>query len=298
MDEFDLIHRHFVPLAEGFPGSLNLRDDAALVDIPAGQQLVITKDAITAGVHFLGDEDAALIAKKLLRVNLSDLAAKGAQPLCYFLALMLPETTSETWVARFASGLAEDQKIFSLALAGGDTTATRGPLALSLTALGTVPTGRMLLRSGARAGDALYVSGQLGDAALSHWRLLPQPRLALGRALLEQNLAHACMDISDGLVQDLGHICTASGVGAAIEAGRVPCKADLETALTAGDDYELLFSASPDADETIAALAAELGTPLTRIGAITAEGNVTVRDASGDPITFKRGGYRHFGQKP
>src|SRR5262249_34689710 len=135
MDEFSLIRRHFAPLAAGFPGALALRDDAALIDVPAGQQLVITKDAINAGVHFHADEDAAITAQRLLRVNLSDLAGKGATPLCYFLALALPENTAESWVARFAAGLAEDQKSFGILLAGGDTTATKGPPSLSLTAL-------------------------------------------------------------------------------------------------------------------------------------------------------------------
>lgn len=295
MDEFDLIRRYFVPLAERFPGALGLRDDAALIDVPTGQQLVVTKDAISAGVHFWDNEDAALTARRLLRVNLSDLAAKGAAPLCYFLALMLPKNIDEAWVSRFASGLVEDQKIFGIHLAGGDTTATEGSLALSLTALGTVPKGQMLLRSGAQAGDAIYVSGQLGDAAMSNWRALPEPRIALGIQLRERGIATASMDISDGLVQDLGHICNASNVGAVIEAERVPRgAADLETALTAGDDYELLFTAGPDAEEKIRALSTELGIALTRIGSVCKGEGVSVRNLSGTEIALTKTGYRHF----
>ena len=210
MDEFSLIAKYFRPLAKDFPGALNLQDDAAHLRIPAGHKLVVTNDAITAGVHFKGDEDAAHIARKALRVNLSDLAGKGATPLCYFLALMLPEAPDEQWLARFAQGLAQDQQEFGITLAGGDTTAIKGPLTLAVTALGLVPDHAMLKRGGAHAGDEIYVSGTLGAAALSGYTLLPEPRLALGQSLL--GVASACMDISDGLVQDLGHLCTASGV--------------------------------------------------------------------------------------
>lgn len=302
MDEFSLIERYFRPLSEGFEGSLGLRDDAALIALPPGHQLVVTTDAITAGVHFIGNEDANLIAKKLLRVNLSDLAAKGAVPRCYFLTLMLPENTEEAWVARFAHGLAEDQKTFGIHLAGGDTTATTGPLALSLTALGTVK-GTMLRRSGATAGNAVYVSGTLGEAAaglaclqgkqprnaaLERRYLLPEPRLALGKALLERGIATACMDISDGLVQDLGHICEASGVAATIEASLVPRNdASLEAALSGGDDYELLFTVP-------AAKAPEVPQGCTPIGRITQGSGVVVLDAQAKPMTLKRAGYKHF----
>lgn len=303
MEEFSLIARHFAPLAASFPGSLNLTDDAALVDVPPGMQLVITKDAITAGVHCFGTEPAALIARKLLRVNLSDLAAKGARPLCYFLALILPQDTQEAWVADFAAGLAQDQAEFGIHLAGGDTTATPGPLSLSLTALGTVPAGGMLRRSSARAGDALYASGTLGDAAAGLALLsagggertpeqahciaryhLPQPRLALGHRL--RGLATACMDISDGLAQDAGHLCAASGVGAVIEAARLPrAGATLAQALTGGDDYELLFTLP---------LGAPVPEGCTRIGHMTEESGVRVLDAGGAAMALPRAGYRHF----
>lgn len=323
MDEFGLIATYFRPLAAGFAGSLDLTDDAALIDVPAGERLVITKDAIVEGVHFIGNEDAALIARKLLRVNLSDLAGKGARPLCYFLAAMLPRHMDERWIAGFAEGLAEDQRTFGIHLAGGDTTATSGPLSLSLTALGTMPEGTMLRRSGAKAGDDVYVSGTLGDGALGlkllqghtgplsdahrsylqQRYLLPEPRVATGMAL--RGIASASMDISDGLVQDLGHLCTASGIGAMIEVARIPLSPAgrewmekdaniIEIALTGGDDYELLVTAPPSQADAIQTIAKEIGVTLTRVGIMTEGSGVTVKDAQGNPLTLPRKGYRHF----
>lgn len=311
MDEFGIIQTYFSPLAKGFPGSLNLKDDAALLHAPAGCELVATTDALIAGVHFLGHEDASLIARKALRVNLSDLAAMGARPMAYLLALMLPKNTKPAWLARFAAGLAQDQRLFSLHLAGGDTTATPGPLSLSITAFGSAPKGKALKRSGARPGDSIYVSGTLGDSALGlaslrgklksrlsgsdrefleDRYLLPQPRVALGQKLLET--ANACMDISDGLVQDLEHICAASGTGADIHAGRLPLSkaaaslpGALSAALCGGDDYELLFTAPPEKP---------VPGDCTAIGEITKGKGVRVLDAKGKPITLARKGFKHF----
>jgi thiamine-monophosphate kinase len=253
MNEFSLIEKYFKPLAENFAGSLNLSDDAAIISPPEGCELIITKDAISQGIHFIGNESPDLIASKALRVNLSDLAAMGAQPICYLLALMLPKDTSEEWLEKFAGGLKQTQEEFSIHLAGGDTTATNGSLSISITAIGSVPKGEALRRSGAKIGDDIYVSGTLGDSvlglALCHPResgdlgqhseppkipaqggddeylinryLTPQPRISLGISL--RNIASSAMDISDGLVQDLGHICTASNVGAVIYADKIPC---------------------------------------------------------------------------
>lgn len=322
MDEFALIKTYFTPLAAGFSGSLNLSDDAALIDVPAGKQLVITKDAINEAVHFLGTEEAALVAKKLLRVNLSDLAAKGATPLCYFIAASLPREIDERWIADFAEGLKQDQQEFAIHLAGGDTTQTLGMLNFSLTALGLVDTGDMLKRSGAQIGDNIYVSGTIGDAALGLMLLngelnpnferddeleqryfLPQPRVILGQKLV--GIAHACMDISDGLVQDLGHICNASGAGASIHMPHVPLSEsaaglisrypDLqERIITGGDDYELLFTAPPSAEKAIMALSQETDTPIANIGAILPGSGVAVLDADRSPVTLKQAGYKHF----
>src|SRR6516225_4998121 len=217
--EFELIARYFRPLAAGRAGALGLADDAALVDVPAGERLVVTADALVGGIHFLPDDPPDRIAHKMLRSNLSDLAAMGAKPLAYFMTCCFPRPLEESWLARFAAGLAEDQREFGIALMGGDTTATPGPLTLSVTAFGTVEAGRALRRSTARAGDLVAVSGTIGDGALglavlkgripaaegtehlvSRYRL-PEPRLALGRSL--SGLATSAMDISDGLAGDL-----------------------------------------------------------------------------------------------
>ncbi len=312
MDEFALIKKCFAPLAKDFPGSLNLTDDAAVFAVPAGQELVVTKDAIVEGVHFLGHEEPGLIARKLMRVNLSDLAAMGATPLCYFLAVMLPKTTGIEWLQRFAAGLTADQQEFAIHLAGGDTTATPGPLCLSLTALGTVPEGKALKRSGAKVGDLVYVSGTLGDAALGlkllqgnpsprrgegklvDRYLLPQPRIALGQQL--RGLASACIDVSDGLVQDLGHICETSGTGADIERDKIPLSetaaqmikdnpALWDAVLAGGDDYELLFTLPPGKEALPGCM---------RIGIMTEGRDVRVLDESGKLVTMGKKGFRHF----
>ena len=315
MDEFDLIARHFAPLASGAPGAFGLTDDAALVEVGAGRRLVVTKDMVVAGVHFLADDPADLVARKLLRVNLSDLAAMGAAPRAYLLAIALPRDVDDSWVAGFAAGLGVDQEAFGVHLIGGDTVATDGPLTASITALGEVGADHALRRAGARPGDTVYVSGTLGDAALGllvrrgalpeldadaqaslvdRYRL-PRPRLDLGQQL--QGVASAAIDISDGLVADLGHVCARSGVGAEVEAGRAPLSPAARSALeaspelmasvlTGGDDYELLFTAS-----SVDGLTAV--PPITAIGRITDGSGVRVLDNEGAPMTFPSAGYRH-----
>ncbi len=313
MDEFSLIAKYFKPLAANFAGSLNLSDDAAIISPPEGCELIITKDAISEGIHFIGNESPDLIASKALRVNLSDLAAMGAQPLCYFLALMLPKNTSEQWLEKFASGLKQTGEEFSIHLAGGDTTATNGNLSISITAIGSVPKGVALRRNGAKIGDDIYVSGTLGDSALGlqllssraqprdldkdffiNRYLTPQPRISLGVSL--RTIANSAMDISDGLAQDLGHICTASNVGAVIYSDKIPTtnKQQLEAALSGGDDYELLFTAPPEKSETIKNLAKKLSLPLTCIGKITSGNSVQVLDENGKEITLNKKGFSHF----
>jgi len=316
--EFALIARHFRPLAG--EGALDLGDDAALLTPPAGQQLVLAADALVAGVHFLPDDPPGMIARKLLRVNLSDLAAMGAAPLGYLMTTAFTRGTPDTWIADFVAGLADDQQRFGLAVLGGDTVATPGPACFSLTIIGTVPPGQALHRRGARIGDDIWVSGSIGDAALGLRVLqgklpadaeghlaqryrLPEPRLALGQAL--RGVARAAMDVSDGLVQDLGHLCRAAGCGAEITADAVPLSpaaraalaadaALLPLILTGGDDYELLFAAAPEDAEAVQAASIKAGMPVVRIGRFIAGDGVVVRDGSGATITLPQGGWSHF----
>jgi len=321
MDEFGLIKKYFGPLAADYSGSLALSDDAAIIDVPPGRELVITKDAISEGVHFIGSEDAALIAKKLLRVNLSDLAAMGAKPMCYFLAAMLPKDTEEAWVAQFARGLQEDQGRYAVYLAGGDTIATQGQLSFSITALGTVEKGRALRRSGAKPGDHIYVSGTIGDSALGlkslrgglsampeaqkyleQCYLLPEPHIALGQRLY--GIAGACMDVSDGLAQDLGHIAEASQVGAVIYRDHIPLsKAALallaknealwSAILGGGDDYQLLFTVPAAKEKQLRTLSNDLELTLTCIGEIREGRGVAVLDGNKKPLAAAKG-FSHF----
>jgi thiamine-monophosphate kinase len=313
--EFEFIARRLRPLASS-SGALGLVDDAALLEPRPGMQLVLTKDAMVAEVHFFAGDPPDQIAQKLLRVNLSDLAAMGAAPIGYLLALARPRALEDEWLAAFCAGLADDNAAFGVSLLGGDTISTPGPLTLSLTALGEVPSGTALLRSGARPGDDIWVSGTLGDAALGlavlQGRLdaaglvrahlieryrLPQPRLPLGQAL--RGLAHAAIDISDGLLADLGHIVETSGVGAELCADLLPLSAaDLpgaqDAALSGGDDYELLFTAPGSRRNAIERLSQTLDLPLSRIGVMQPGTTLRVVDATGAEIHPSRTGWQHF----
>ncbi|MBC7908104.1 MAG: thiamine-phosphate kinase [Rhodospirillaceae bacterium] len=321
-DEFQVIAQLFAPLAKSFPGALGLTDDAAFLPPDALAETVVTVDAMVAGVHFLPDDPPDLVARKLVRVNLSDLAAKGAVPFGVLLAAAFPHGTSQDWLERFAHGLGRDLTEFNIALIGGDTVATPGPLTLSLTAMGKVAAGRAILRSGAQDGDVVWVSGSIGDgalglqaardqlalapehvAALAERYRLPRPRVSLGPCLV--GVASAGMDVSDGLVQDLGHLCRASNLAATVDAAAVPlspaARAALEqgqsllaTLLTGGDDYELLFTAPPSATADFLDLAKRIGVPLTAIGRMQAGSGVTVHDASGQILSLGQGGWRHF----
>jgi thiamine-monophosphate kinase len=306
--EFGLIARCFAPLAG--PGGLGLLDDAALLAPPPHRELVISADALVAGVHFLPDDPADLIARKLLRVNLSDLAAKGAVPLGYLLTVAAPRATPEVWFAEFAAGLAQDQAEYGVTLLGGDTTSTPGPVCLSLTIIGHVAPGEMVRRSGARAGDGIWVTGTIGDAALGlavarqgaggaflldRYRL-PRPRVGFPLA----GIASAAMDVSDGLVQDLGHLCRASSLAARVDAAQVPLSpaaaaaGDLLRCLVGGDDYEILMAVPPDRTERLLEAASDARVPVTRIGAFAAgEPDVAVENAPAD-LAASAGGWSHF----
>lgn len=323
--EFELIARYFAPLAAEAPGALGLTDDVALVDVAAGEQLVVKTDAIVAGVHFLAGDPPDLIARKLLRVNLSDLAGKGARPVAYLMTCVFPGDLDEAWLATFVEGLAADQREFGFSLLGGDTTATPGPLTLSATVFGAIAKGRLPWRGAAQAGDAVLVSGTLGDGALGldvqrqafpeldaagrahlvdRYRL-PRPRLQLGRALVEAGLVHAAMDISDGLLADLGHICRTSRLGADIEWPRVPlsdpaariiaARPELrERAIAGGDDYELLLTVAAGDVPAATRLAEREGVRLTPVGAMRAGADVRIVDENGAELRVSSSGYRHF----
>ena len=311
--EFAFIARHFRDLAG--PAAFGLADDAAVFLPPPGRELVVAADAMVAGVHFLDDDPPRTIGAKLLRVNLSDLAAMGAVPLGYLMTLSIPPGLPPDWFAAFADGLRDDQARYDLSLLGGDTTSTPGPLVLSLTILGHVAPGAALRRNGARGGDGVWVTGTVGDGTLGLAALregladpdgsladryrLPRPRLGLALA----GVAHAAIDVSDGLLQDLGHLCRESGTGARIETALVPASAAaaaagphwLERRLTGGDDYELLLAVPPEREQALLRTAAEAGIAVTRIGAFD-DGTRGVRAVmpDGSELAVARPGWSHL----
>ena len=310
--EFSLIAEFFAPLATS-KGALGLKDDVALLHPRAGRELVLTTDAIIAGVDFFANDPPDTIAQKALRVNLSDLAAKGAEPFGYLLTLCLPKNIGAKWLRAFTRGLARDQKAFGITLLGGDMSSTPGPLTISVTALGTVPKGRAILRRGAKDGDLVFVSGTIGDsggglAALKAKRRapflidrcrVPQPRVALGNAL--RGIASAALDVSDGLIADLGHLADVSKVHVAIVATRVPLSAalrkaqgDVAAAVTAGDDYEIAFTAPRAKRAKVLAAAKESNTTATEIGWVMPGRGVALLGADGRAMKIATKGWEHF----
>jgi thiamine-monophosphate kinase len=314
--EFELIARYFAPLARGFKGAGGLKNDNAFLALDARHDLVIKTDTIVGGVHFLADENPRMVAARALRVCLSDLAAGGAVPFTYQLSLSLARGWKESWVAGFARGLAADQRRYGLRLCGGDTTSTPGPTTITVTAIGKVARGRGLRRDGARAGDELWVSGTIGDAALgllaARGRLedaalekryrLPQPRTTLGLRLV--GIASATADVSDGLLADAGHIAEASRLAAHIERDRVPLSAAAKRAIASkpslwanvlggGDDYELVIAVSPRKRAALQGAARAAGVKVTRIGSV-ASGKGVHLTVGGRPMRAPRGGYVHF----
>jgi thiamine-monophosphate kinase len=317
-----LIARYFAPLAT-HPGALALSDDAAFLKPPPGCEIVLKTDAIIGGVHFFAEDAARDVAKKALRVNLSDLAAKGAKPLGFLVSLALPKEIGGDWLAGFAQGLREDAEAYGCPLFGGDTDRTPGPITISIAMVGSVPDGTMVRRAGARPGDRVFVTGTIGDAALgvvlrkgARWPLsdaqrdhllsrylLPQPRNALAEAV--RTHASSAMDVSDGLAGDFAKLCRTSKVAAEIAAARVPLSdaaqaaiaadpALLETALTGGDDFEIVCTVPPAKADGFRAAAEAAKVAVTDIGEIRAGEGVRFVDSAGHALAFKRTSFSHF----
>jgi thiamine-monophosphate kinase len=316
----------FRPMAKN-PGAFALLDDAAVVAPPPGSDVVLKTDAIVGGVHFFHDDPADAVAKKALRVNLSDLAAKGAEPLGFLLTLLLPAEADEKWAARFARGLAEDAEKFRCPLFGGDTDRTPGPITISIAAFGHVPRGKMVRRAGAKPGDLIVVTGTIGDAALglmlrrepgnptferldsaarsqlADRYLLPQPRNAIALAIREH--ASASIDVSDGLAGDLTKLAAVSGVVASLNAKLVPLSDGaravlqaepklIEQILSGGDDYEIAATVPENRLGALQAAASAAGIGLTTIGRIEQGEGIVITGLDGKPLTLRRGSYSHF----
>jgi thiamine-monophosphate kinase len=322
-----IIQEFLAPLAAGYPGAFGLKDDCAVLTPAAGHDLIVKTDPIAAGVHFFPDDKPEDIAWKALAVNVSDLAAKAATPRAYVMALSFPEAPARDWMQRFAAGLAEAQRAFGMHLIGGDTDRRPGPVSITLTVFGEVPSGRMVQRGTAHAGDRLLCTGQLGDSALGlalikdpsltarwgltaaetahvkqrYWR--PMPRLEARDVL--RDVASAAMDLSDGLMKDCGRMCAASGVGARLatrDLALSPAAAKIVRAepsrwqdvVAGGDDYEILFAVRPDRIARLVAEAAKRALPICAIGDVIPGSGVTITAPDGQPLVLDRTGWDHF----
>lgn len=327
MGEDELIASIFAPLASDFAGALGLKDDCAVLSPPPGEDLVLTTDAVAAGVHFFADDAPADIAWKALAVNVSDLVAKGARPVAYLLSIAFPERPERAWLDGFARGLAEAQAAFGIGLAGGDTDRRPGPVSATITAIGAVPRGRMVRRATARAGDLVFLSGTLGDSALGLLvrrdraqaeamgidaegsgflvgrYLRPEPRLALAPHLL--TFATAAMDVSDGLAKDCARLARASGLSAVLDAARMPLSEPargalqrhpnlIETMLAGGDDYEVLAAVPPERAEAFRRAAVESGVAVTEIGRLSEGAGLTIIGRGGRVLALGVAGWDHF----
>jgi thiamine-monophosphate kinase len=322
MDEFGFIEKYLAPLATD-DGAFALTDDAAVFSCEEGKEIVIAKDAISEGVHFLPNTEPRLIAKKLVRVNLSDMAAMGANPKHYLMSAALNSKVDELWLKEFCESLAEEQKEFGISLLGGDTIKQSGPITLSMTMIGEVEKEKILRRNGAKIGDDIYVTGNLGNAAFGLKILqntlkieqndaksefvgkycLPNPQIGAGTALV--GLISAAIDVSDGLLGDLSRICDCSGVGAEIYKNILPVSENAtqllerqenlwSLVLSGGDDYELLFTAAPAKAAEIEAISQKIDVKMTKIGQIKEKTGVNVLDSAGNIITFDNTGYKHL----
>lgn len=326
LGEFALIEHCFKNLGRSdIPGvGRGIGDDAAVLFVPRTQDLLATTDTLVEGVHFTRDADPRQLGWKALCVNLSDIAAMGGEPRWYLLSLTLPPTTPLSWVEQLALGLGAAGEQYRVALVGGNTSSTTGPVVVTISLFGVVGNGRPILRSGAEVGNRIFVSGTVGDAVLGlrhltgvdcepsdavdylvDRHLRPLPRTELGMALVDAAVARSAVDVSDGLLADLGHLCDASGVGADLYLEKMPLspaarqwlgEGDLDrwrVLLTGGEDYELLFTIAPGALDQIPALSAKLGLPLTDIGVVTQEKGVRLWN-SGKPMAIRDAGFKHF----
>lgn len=320
MNEFEMIERYFAPLTMGRAGSAGLQDDAAVVAIPDGHELVVTSDTVNEGIHFLENSAPAHIAKKALRVNLSDLAAMGAEPLCYQMNIAFPQKPTEEWLSAFSRALLADNHEYGVYCSGGDTTSIQGDaLSVSITAMGIVPKGKAVRRGGAQDGDCLVITGEIGDAvlglkalqeelqgyenAVSRYRM-PRPRCSV--VDIVQKYAHAATDISDGFLADSLHIGKASGLGVALDFDVYPFSDDVRQAIDAGvlsfdsavkggDDYELILAVSPDDMPVVMRLLKNAGLIPFCLGVFTSsEQGLILSDADKKHIDTNGGGWVHF----
>ncbi|MEP3049465.1 MAG: thiamine-phosphate kinase [Roseibium sp.] len=325
--EFELIKRYFAPLASD-PGSVGLTDDAAVISPREGYDLVLTKDVLAADIHFFANDAPEAIAAKALRVNLSDLAAKGAAPRGYLLGLALPSDWTAQWLERFCNALAADQTAYDVKLLGGDTIRSGNGLQVSITAIGEVPTGRTVRRSGSKAGDIVFVTGTIGDASaglkarldagfsarhnltseqeayILDRYLLPRPRTRLASAL--QTYASASMDVSDGLTSDCEHMARASNMDFTLELGQIPlspalqqlksaCQQDFMHCINGGDDYEILATVPAETADEFSNAAAALKCPVTRIGHVdSGAGDARLSNFGTTVELSPGGGFKHF----
>lgn len=330
MNEFDRIARFFKPLAKDFPGALNLTDDAAIMQVPPEVDLVVTTDAMVEGIHFSAEDTPQSIAQRLLRSNLSDLAAMGAQPVSYTLITALNKDVHDNWLESFSQTLQADQKKYNIHLMGGDTVRTEGPKHFSITAFGVVPRGQAMKRTlrknlGPNDTYEIYVTGTIGDSTLGlmaaqgkklygvnaedieflkQRHFAPEPRLELGRTI--RTFALACIDISDGLAADIGHMAVASMGQAIIEADKVPLSPaakkaldawpeHMEAILTGGEDYELAFVIDSRENSLLKIAATKINVPLTKIGELKfGEGGIQILDANKRMMMLKQKGWQHF----
>ncbi|MBF0177503.1 MAG: thiamine-phosphate kinase [Magnetococcales bacterium] len=330
LGEFELIRRFFASRENIAPSAMSvvagIGDDAAVLAVPRTQHLLTSVDTLVEGIHFASDQDPFLVGCKALLVNISDMAAMGATPHCYLLSLSLPATTPLRWVEEFSRGLREIAGRFSLSLIGGDTVGSRGGVTVTISILGLTGQNRAIFRSGAQVGDCVFVSGSIGDATLGlawsmgqlpwvnpddgNWlcnRLdLPQPRVQLGKMLQDAAVAHAAIDISDGLVADLGHLGASSGVNVRIHAEKVPLSdtarrvihgrdsSMLTRLLTGGEDYELAFAAPDGARHSILEISHCLEIPITEIGECVAGAPGVTLLSAGEPMLLEQAGWSHF----